>query len=92
MTQDRAIGLLAAVVGVIFVWSGVHPTDRYTWVLEVSPVVVGIPLLAATRRRFPLTTLVYVLIAIHAAQSWAVIARPAWRAKRPASCGAPWRS
>jgi putative membrane protein len=37
-----------------------------TWVLEVFPVIVAVPLLIATRRRFPLTMLAYALIAVHA--------------------------
>src|SRR5262245_18370883 len=34
--------------------------------MEVAPVLVVVPLLAVTRRRFPLTPLLYVLIALHA--------------------------
>jgi putative membrane protein len=66
MKSDRLLSvLLAGVLGVL-VWSGWSPKDRLTWVLEVFPVVVVVPLLLATRRRFPLTTLVYSLIAVHA--------------------------
>jgi putative membrane protein len=50
----------------IFLWSGIHPRDRLTWFLEVFPMLIGVPLLAATYRRFPLTTLLYVLILLHA--------------------------
>jgi putative membrane protein len=32
----------------------------------VAPVLIAVPVLAMTRRRFPLTTLLYVLIAVHA--------------------------
>lgn len=58
-------GLLAWVVVVLGV-SGWAPFDRATWVMEVFPVFVAIPLLLATRNGFPLTRLVYVLIAVHA--------------------------
>jgi hypothetical protein len=34
-----------------------------TWWLEVLPVLVALPILAFTARRFPLTPLVYTLIA-----------------------------
>ena len=47
-------------------WSGIGPKERATWWLEVAPVLVGIPILAATYRRFPLTPLAYVLICLHA--------------------------
>jgi putative membrane protein len=65
-SRRRITAVLGGVVGIVFVWSGWHPADRLTWVLEVFPVVLAVPLLVATRNRFPLTTLVYVLIAIHA--------------------------
>ncbi len=47
------------------VWSGVYPKDYLTWALEVSPAVIGIIVLAATYRSFPLTPLLYTLILIH---------------------------
>ncbi len=62
---DReAAGLLAAVLAAL-VWSGIAPTDRLTWLLEVIWVVAAIPLLLGTRRGFPLTRLLYWLIAVH---------------------------
>lgn len=39
--------------------------DRLTWLLEVMWVLLAIPLLVATRKRFPLTALLYVLIGVH---------------------------
>ena len=39
--------------------------DRLTWLLEVMWVLLAMPLLVATRARFPLTRLLYVLIGIH---------------------------
>ena len=46
--------------------SGIGPEDRLTWVLEIAPVFIGLPLVLATRRRFPLTPLLYRLLVIHA--------------------------
>ena len=57
---------LLALVAAVFVWSGIGPKDVPTWMLEVFPVVLALPLLAWTYRRFPLTDLVYCLIALHA--------------------------
>ena len=57
---------LLAVIAVVFAWSGVTPHDRFTWVLEVAPVLIGVPILLATGRRFPLTPLLYTLLAAHA--------------------------
>jgi len=57
--------LLLSVLGAL-VLSGVAPYDRTTWWLEVFPILVGAPVLIATRRRFPLTHLTYTLLAVHA--------------------------
>ena len=46
--------------------SGVGPRDRFTWLLEVAPVLIGAPLLVGTYRRFPLTPLLYRLLFVHA--------------------------
>jgi putative membrane protein len=58
--------LLAAVIAVL-VWSGILPRDRGTWLMEIAPVLVAVPILVGTHRRFPLTPLLYVLVAVHAA-------------------------
>ena len=58
---------LLGVTAAIFAWSAIAPHDRTTWWLEVAPVLIAVPLLIATYRRFPLTGLLYWLIAIHAA-------------------------
>lgn len=54
-----------AVFLAVLMWSGVGPRDYMTWCLEVMPAVLGGAVLWFTRERFPLTTLVYVLILIH---------------------------
>jgi putative membrane protein len=46
--------------------SGFHPYDRTTWVLEIFPIVITLPILWATHRRFPLTNLLYIFIFLHA--------------------------
>jgi putative membrane protein len=46
-------------------WSAIRPHDRPTWWLEVLPAIIGLVLLAMTRKTFPLTPLLYVLILIH---------------------------
>ncbi len=58
---------LLAAVTLLLIASGIDPVaDRYTWFLETLPVMIGIPLLLATGRRFPLTPLLYRLLALHA--------------------------
>jgi putative membrane protein len=58
--------VLLAVSLALLVVSGIHPRDRFTWVLEVAPIFVAVPVLLATARRFPLTPLAYRLIFLHA--------------------------
>ena len=47
--------------------SGLAPKDRLTWFLEVLPILMVSPILVATHRSAPLTPLLYVLLAVHAA-------------------------
>ena len=56
-----------AVSLVLLLVSGIAPYDRLTWVMEVLPVMMVLPILWASARRFPLTELLYVLIALHGA-------------------------
>jgi len=58
------IALLALVIAVLL-WSGSSPKDRFTWFMEVFPVLIAVPILLVTRQRFQFTPLVYTLIAIH---------------------------
>lgn len=60
------LAALGLIVVAALVWSGIAPYERGTWVLEVLPAAIALPLLFFTRERFPLTTLLYVLIAVHA--------------------------
>ena len=68
MAPNRTSSLLVALallVGLLAL-SGVRPYDRLTWLLEVAPILIALPVLWATYRRFPLTTLLYVCIFLHA--------------------------
>ena len=46
-------------------WSFIRPHDRLTWLLEVIPFLIALPILIGSAHRFPLTPLVYTLIAVH---------------------------
>ena len=50
----------------VLVWSGIRPYDRATWLMEVAPVLIALPILWLTQRRYPLTSLLYILIFLHA--------------------------
>lgn len=56
------LGIFFLVLG----WSAWNPHDYPTWWLEVLPALVALLVLALTRKRFPLTPLVYWLILGHA--------------------------
>jgi putative membrane protein len=66
-SSGRLVTVLLSIVFAIFIWSAISPKDYLTWLLEVFPVILALPVLIITRRRFPLSNLSYVLIAIHAA-------------------------
>lgn len=57
---------LLAITIVLLAISGYKPYEMATWWMEVAPVIVAIPILLATYKRFPLTPLVYTLIFVHA--------------------------
>jgi putative membrane protein len=57
---------LLAVGSALLALSAIHPYEMATWWMEVAPIFVAVPILAATYRRFPLTPLVYTLIFVHA--------------------------
>jgi len=50
----------------LLAWSAVGPHDYFTWFMEVAPILIGVPILVATGRRFPLTPLLYRLVFVHA--------------------------
>jgi putative membrane protein len=67
MRNDRFEPLLLLSLTLIcLLLSSIHPHDRLTWWLEVSWVIVGIPILVVTHRRLPLTPLLYRLLFLHA--------------------------
>jgi putative membrane protein len=57
--------LWLTIFALVFVWSAIRPFDTFTWFLEVLPAVIALLVLLATRKTFPLTGLVYVLILVH---------------------------
>jgi len=58
--------VLLGVGAALLVASAIRPFDVTTWVLEVFPIVIAVPVLIATHKRFPLTPLAYQLIFVHA--------------------------
>jgi putative membrane protein len=66
-TATREPAILLMVIIICLIVSAIDPVaDRLTWFLETAPVMIGIFLLLWTRNRFPLTHLLYRLLALHA--------------------------
>lgn len=68
MTVSRIqfLALASAALLALLALSGARPYDRATWLLEVFPVIIALPVMWFTYRRFPLTTLLYACIFLHA--------------------------
>lgn len=65
--QDKRVRLaLGLVVVAALAVSGIRPYDRATWFMEVAPVLLALPILLLTHRRFPLTPLLFLLLFVHA--------------------------
>ncbi|EXB46818.1 inner membrane protein yjdF [Acinetobacter baumannii 146457] len=66
MMRISLLYLGTAILISLLVISGIQPFDRTTWWLEVTPVLIVIPILYATHKAFPLSPLLYGLIFLHA--------------------------
>jgi putative membrane protein len=67
MSSKKYHIILLVIVLAFWTWSGFMPRDtRLTWVLETFPVMIALPIMLLTYRKFPLSDLTYTLIAIHA--------------------------
>ncbi len=56
---------LIILILITLIISGLNPYDRTTWLLEVSPVLIALPILIFTHKKYPLTRLLYILIFLH---------------------------
>lgn len=63
--MDRRLIWFALLLAPVLGWSAVRPHDFFTWLLEVLPVLIGLPLAFAVQRRFPLSGLLLVLLWLH---------------------------
>lgn len=63
--MDRRLIVFVGTLIPVVAWSWINPHDRFTWWLESAPVLIGVPLIVALGRRFPLSSLLLVLIWLH---------------------------
>lgn len=66
MPRERSLSALLLLVMGLMAITAISPYDRSTWLMEVAPILIAAPVLLFTYRRFPLTTILYILIALHA--------------------------
>lgn len=60
---DKRLHLFLLISALVYLtWSGAFPNGRFNWLMEVLPAIAGGAILLATYRRFPLSSLNYVLI------------------------------
>ncbi|MFO1428655.1 MAG: DUF2238 domain-containing protein [Candidatus Competibacteraceae bacterium] len=63
-TQKQFYSYILLLLATLIV-SGIGPYDRLTWLMETAPVMIAIPIMLLTHKKFPLTELAYSLIFIH---------------------------
>jgi putative membrane protein len=66
ITDRSYYAFLLTLLAATSVWSAIQPHDRFTWYLEVFPVMIALPLLLFTYKRFPFSRLAYGLMLVHA--------------------------
>lgn len=70
MSKEMSIRLNLISLGGFFLlallgYTGFHAYDTLTWFMEVMPVLIALPVMLFTYRRFPLTSLLYTVILLH---------------------------
>ncbi|MDP3260779.1 MAG: DUF2238 domain-containing protein [Thermodesulfovibrionales bacterium] len=65
-TSGRLIFVWLFIFFLVLLWSGINPHDRFTWVLEVFPAILGLGIFVATYKQFQFTRLAYWLMLVHA--------------------------
>lgn len=68
MMASRPVYLPVGVflLALLLVVTGIATASKLTWLMEVLPVFIIVPILWATARRYPFTPMLYVLIFFHA--------------------------
>jgi putative membrane protein len=64
--MDRRLLWFCTCLAPLLLWSAVRPHDYFTWGLEVAPIFIGLPVVLALQRRFPLSSLLLFLLWWHA--------------------------
>ena len=65
MPPIQKYSLWLAIYFSVLIWSAINPKDYPTWWLEVAPAMIALAIMIWTRKTFPLTPMLYVLILVH---------------------------
>ena len=66
MHRPQLLKTLVCLVVLALLASAINPHDRTTWLMEVLPVAILLPALVYNHKRFPLSSLLYLLLAVQA--------------------------
>ena len=66
MHRPLLLKTLVCLVVLAMLASAFNPHDRTTWLMEILPAAILLPVLVSTHQRFPLSSLLYLLLAIQA--------------------------
>ncbi|MDF2558145.1 MAG: hypothetical protein K0R71_1973 [Bacillales bacterium] len=65
MNKTKPSHLILLFINISFlIWSGINPTERLTWLLEVGPTTIVLLVLVFTYRKFQFSTLSYFIFSI----------------------------
>jgi len=65
-TKSHIYILLLTALSIVFVWSAIAPFERFTWWLEISPILIALPIVFTTYKKLEFTNLAYFLMLVHA--------------------------
>lgn len=65
MKKEKYLILLSVIFLSVLIWSAIRPKDYFTWILEVTPGIIGFITLVFTYKKFRFTNFIYTLILIH---------------------------
>ena len=63
--MDRRLIWFVVLFSPVLAWSWINPHDRFTWWLESAPIIAEIPIILTCAKKFPLSSLLLVLIWFH---------------------------
>ncbi len=49
----------------VLIWSGINPKDQFTWLLEVFPSFIGLPILFYLNKKYGISTTLFSIFCLH---------------------------